>query len=78
MAPILKSSTQWGEENFFLFGLRADEVDALRGQYQPHTYVEQDHELADVIELIAFGHFNPCEPGIFDMILGAILSPHDP
>jgi starch phosphorylase len=67
-----------GEENFFLFGLRADEVDALRGHYQPHTYLEQDHELRDVIDLISSGHFNPVEPGIFDMILGAILSPHDP
>jgi starch phosphorylase len=27
---------------------------------------------------LASGHFNPCEPGIFDMILGAIMSPHDP
>jgi starch phosphorylase len=67
-----------GEDNFFLFGLRADEVDALRGNYQPESYVAQDHELRDVIELIASGHFNPCEPGIFDMILGAIMSPHDP
>ncbi|WP_310447121.1 glycogen/starch/alpha-glucan phosphorylase [Thiobacillus sp.] len=67
-----------GEDNFFLFGLRADEVDALRGHYQPHTYLEQDHELRDVIDLIGSGHFNPVEPGIFDMILGAILSPHDP
>ncbi|MBU4500796.1 MAG: glycogen/starch/alpha-glucan phosphorylase, partial [Gammaproteobacteria bacterium] len=51
---------------------------ALRGHYQPHTYLEQDHELRDVIDLIGSGHFNPVEPGIFDMILGAILSPHDP
>ncbi|MGA9164144.1 MAG: glycogen/starch/alpha-glucan phosphorylase, partial [Thiobacillus sp.] len=67
-----------GEDNFFLFGLRADEVDALRGHYHPQAYLEQDHELREVIELIASGHFNPCEPGIFDMILGALLSPHDP
>jgi len=67
-----------GEDNFFLFGLRADEVDALRGHYHPQNYLEQDHELREVIELIAAGHFNPCEPGIFDMILGALLSPHDP
>jgi starch phosphorylase len=24
------------------------------------------------------GHFNQCEAGIFDMILDALLSPHDP
>lgn len=67
-----------GEENFFLFGLRAEEVDQLRGHYCPWEYVEHDEDLKGVIELIRSGHFNPCEPGIFDMILNAILSPHDP
>jgi starch phosphorylase len=67
-----------GEDNFFLFGLRAEEVDALRNRYQPLAYMEHDHELREVIDLLASGHFNPCEPGIFDMILGAMMSPHDP
>jgi starch phosphorylase len=67
-----------GEENFFLFGLRAEEVESLRPNYQPLSYIEQDRELREVIDLLASGHFNPCEPGIFDMILGAIMSPHDP
>ncbi len=67
-----------GEENFFLFGLRAEEVEALRPGYQPRLYVENDPALHDVIELLASGHFNACEPGIFDMILEALLSPHDP
>ena len=67
-----------GEENFFLFGLRADEVEELRGHYQPTAYVEQDHELHEVIDLLSSGHFNNFEPGIFDVILAALLSPHDP
>ena len=67
-----------GEENFFLFGLRANEVEALRGNYQPQTYIDADKDLRDVIELLSAGHFNPLEPGIFDMILEAIRSPHDP
>ena len=67
-----------GEDNFFLFGLRAEEVEALRPHYQPLSYIEQDQELREVIDLLASGHFNPCEPGIFDMILGALMSPHDP
>ena len=67
-----------GEENFFLFGLRAEEVEALRPHYQPHSHLEHDPRLREVIDLIASGHFNSCEPGIFDMILGALLSPHDP
>ncbi len=67
-----------GEDNFFLFGLRDDAVDALRGHYHPQAYLEQDRDLREVIDLLASGHFNACEPGIFDMILGAVLSPHDP
>ena len=67
-----------GEENFFLFGLRAEQVDGLRHHYQPWQYVEQDQELREVIDLIRGGHFNPSEPGIFDCILDAMLSPSDP
>lgn len=67
-----------GEENFFLFGLRADEVEALRGHYHPQAYIDSDPDLADVIDLLRSGHFNLCEPGIFDPILDALLSPHDP
>jgi starch phosphorylase len=67
-----------GEDNFFLFGLRAEEVEALRPRYQPLSYVENDPDLREVIELLKSGHFNLCEPGIFDMILDAMLSPHDP
>lgn len=67
-----------GEDNFFLFGLRADEVEALRGHYQPLSYMERDPALRQVIDLLISGHFNPCEPGIFDMIIGAMMSPNDP
>ena len=67
-----------GEENFFLFGLRAEEVEVLRPQYRPMSYVENDPELREVIDLLRSGHFNLYEPGIFDMILDALLSPHDP
>jgi starch phosphorylase len=67
-----------GEDNFFLFGLRADEVDALRSHYQPQTYIDTDSDLREVMDLLASGHFNPLEPGIFDMIIHALKSPHDP
>jgi starch phosphorylase len=67
-----------GEENFFLFGLHADEVETLRPNYQPMSYVENDSELREVIDLLRSGHFNLCETGIFDMILDTLLSPHDP
>ncbi|MEZ5535058.1 MAG: glycogen/starch/alpha-glucan phosphorylase [Thiolinea sp.] len=67
-----------GEENFFLFGLKDDEVAALRSDYRPWEYVEQDADLQGVIKLLRAGHFNACEQGIFDNILNALLSPTDP
>ncbi|MHB1215583.1 MAG: glycogen/starch/alpha-glucan phosphorylase [Thiobacillus sp.] len=67
-----------GKDEFFLFGLHAEEVQALRGRYQPMAYIERDPELREVIDLLASGHFNDCEPGIFDLILGAVMSPDDP
>ena len=67
-----------GEDNFFLFGLKAEEVEALRPHYQPQTYLDRDPELREVIDLLRSGHFNLYEAGIFDMILDSLLSPHDP
>jgi starch phosphorylase len=67
-----------GEENFFLFGLRADEIESQRAHYQPMSYVENDLELREVIDLMRSEHFNLDEPGIFDPIIEAMMSPHDP
>lgn len=67
-----------GEENFFLFGLKADEVAALRGNYRPQDYVDADEDLQQVVKLLRSGHFNTCEPGIFDNILNAMFGSDDP
>ncbi len=67
-----------GEDNFFLFGLREEEVKAQRKDYRPWELAEQDTDLKQVIQLLRSGHFNPCEAGIFDNILNGLLSPHDP
>ncbi|MGB5304939.1 MAG: glycogen/starch/alpha-glucan phosphorylase [Gammaproteobacteria bacterium] len=67
-----------GEENFFLFGLRAGEVDALRDKYDPQALVDADIDLENVITLMSSGFFNREEPGIFDEIIQSLLSPGDP
>lgn len=67
-----------GEDNFFLFGLKAEEVKAMRGTYQPAHYVESDRDLAKVISLLESDHFCGMEPGLFQNILRDILSPNDP
>jgi starch phosphorylase len=67
-----------GEENFFLFGLRADEVAALRGNYQPQQYIDADADLARVLALLESDHFSGIEPGLFRPIIDGIKSPNDP
>jgi starch phosphorylase len=67
-----------GSENFFLFGLRDEEVNELKINYEPRSFVDADQDLKKVIDLLSSGFFNPVEPGIFDGILQSLLSPHDP
>ena len=67
-----------GSDNFFLFGLKADAVDAQRGNYHPDTIVNADDDLKRVMHLLSCGHFNSFEGGIFDDIIASLMSPHDP
>ncbi len=67
-----------GEENFFLFGMRAEEVAELRHNYQPQDYIDSDAKLQAVLQLLESGYFNAQEPGIFDNILATLKSPFDP
>jgi starch phosphorylase len=67
-----------GAENFFLFGLTAEEVEAMRGHYDPESVINGNEDLRRVMHLLESGHFNQFEPGIFDPIIHSIKSPHDP
>ena len=67
-----------GPENFFLFGLTAEEVELKRQNYDPAAIISADSDLTAVMQLLRSGHFNQFEGGIFDPIIEAILSPHDP
>ena len=57
-----------GAENFFLFGLDADEVQAARQGYRPNDIIAADPDLGRVMQLIESGRFNSVEPGVFDLI----------
>jgi glycogen phosphorylase len=63
-----------GPENFFLFGLKTEEVDHLRRTgYDPYRFYESDPELKRAIDQIATGHFSPGEPDLFAPIVDALL-----
>ena len=67
-----------GSDNFFLFGLRADEVRDLRNHYAPQRYIDNDNDLAQVMSLLESDHFSAIEPGLFRGIIDGIKSPDDP
>ncbi len=67
-----------GKDNFYLFGLKADEVVARKGKYLPKQLVEGDEGLKQVMHLLKCGHFNSFEHGIFDEIIASLINPHDP
>lgn len=66
-----------GNENFFLFGLTAEEVAGVRKKYNPSAIIETDEDLSRVMKLLICGHFNQFEHGIFNDIIHSITSPHD-
>jgi starch phosphorylase len=67
-----------GRDNFFLFGLTVDEIDAQRGDYDPESIIAADEDVARVFHLIGSGAFNALEPGVIDGVVGAMRAPHDP
>ena len=55
-----------GADNFFLFGLTAEEVERVKREgYRPADYVEGNAELRAVLELIGSGHFSRGDTEVF-------------
>jgi len=67
-----------GDDNFFLFGLTAEEVEATRGNYDPNGIIAADEDFTRVMELLECGHFSQFEPGLFSSISHAIRGSDDP
>ncbi len=67
-----------GEDNFFLFGLNAEEVAERRSDYRPTDIIAADPDLQAVMQLLETGYFNQFEPGLFDSLITAVTSSHDP
>jgi starch phosphorylase len=63
-----------GAENFFLFGLTADEVMRTRADgYRPHDIYETNAELKEVIDLIGRGLFSHGDAALFKPFIDALL-----
>ncbi|HEY9846227.1 MAG TPA: glycogen/starch/alpha-glucan family phosphorylase, partial [Candidatus Caenarcaniphilales bacterium] len=63
-----------GAENFFVFGLSAEEVYALKARgYNPWDYYHANLELRKVVERLESGYFSPKQPELFKPIVDSLL-----
>jgi len=66
-----------GPENFFLFGLTADEVmERKRAGYRPREVYRRDELLRGVLDLVRSGFFSPEDPRLFHPLVDSLLE-HD-
>ena len=73
----IEMAEEAGEENFFLFGLTADQVAGSRGWYDPHWHYEHEPETRAALDLIFSDHFSRHEPGVFAPLRDTLLTHGD-
>ena len=73
----IEMAEEAGEENFFLFGLTAEQVAGSRGWYNPHWHYDNEPETRAALDLIFSDHFSRNEPGIFEPIRDTLLTHGD-
>jgi starch phosphorylase len=73
----IEMAEEAGEENFFLFGLTAEQAASSRGWYDPHWHYEHDPETRAALDLIFANHLSRYEPGVFAPLRDALLTDGD-
>jgi len=73
----IEMAEEAGDENFFLFGLTADQVESGRGWYNPHWHYDHDPETRAALDMIAADYFSRYEPGIFAPLRDVLLTGGD-
>jgi starch phosphorylase len=73
----IEMAEEAGEENFFLFGLTAEQVAGNRGRYDPSWHYVNEPETRAALDLIFSGHFSRNEPGVFTPLRETLLTHGD-
>ncbi|MBI4657354.1 MAG: glycogen/starch/alpha-glucan phosphorylase [Verrucomicrobia bacterium] len=62
-----------GQENIFIFGLTAEEVEKGRAAYNPWDIYHHDEEVRHALDLIERDFFSMLEPGVFKPVVQSLL-----
>ena len=73
----IEMAQEAGEENFFLFGLSAQQVVDSRTWYNPHWHYDNEPETRAALDLIFSDHFSHSERGVFEPLRDALLTHRD-
>ena len=73
----IEMAEEGGEENFFLFGLSAEQVVQSRGWYNPQWHYDNELETRAALDLIFSDHFSRYEPGVFAPLREVLLTHGD-
>jgi starch phosphorylase len=73
----IEMAEEAGEENFFLFGLTAEQVASSRGWYNPHWHYQNEPETRAALDLIFSDYFSRNEPGTFNPLRDVLLTRGD-
>ena len=73
----IEMAQEAGEENFFLFGLTAQQVADSRGWYSPWWHYEHEPETRAALDLVFSDHFSRNEPGVFAPLRDVLLTHGD-
>ncbi len=73
----IEMAEEGGEENFFLFGLTAEQVAGSRGWYNPQWHYDNEPETRAALDLIFSDHFSRYEPAVFTPLRDALLTRGD-
>src|ERR1700692_683859 len=70
----IEMAQEAGEENFFLFGLTAEQVADSRGWYSPYWHYEHEPETRTALDMIFSDYFSRHETGIFASLYDTLLT----